>query len=196
MVIAHFYFIGMDSFRISRTFGASRKRLFRAWCDADQFGRWWMPPGSVERFYEFDCRAGGSFLYLRKDVDRVESWERGVYTEVCIPRVVAFSHGCTNAMGEPVAPPRIPFGVDWPKCMMHRATFEDMMGNTLMAVECWPISASPAEWAGFRRGLERLTAWYEAAFLRLEDVVHGAGAFGESLRRPAGRRGDVEHTAG
>lgn len=164
----------MISLQLSRTFATRRELVFRAWCELDQLKEWWVRGGSIERVNVFDCRSGGMLHYKTKSPGPAEEWEMCTYSEVCYPNILVFVHGPTDAMGEPVPPARVPFGENWPRRLEHRITFEDMGKHTLVRVECTPEASSPAEYQTFVEKSDRLVAWYNAAFDRLEDfLAHG-----------------------
>jgi uncharacterized protein YndB with AHSA1/START domain len=76
---------------VSRTFNASRERVYAAWTDPAQFQRWWGPPGTAIPSIEMDVRVGGSYrvamvppgmdvVYVKGTYREVVQLERLVYT--------------------------------------------------------------------------------------------------------------------
>ncbi len=171
----------MIPLQLSRTFATTRDRVFQAWCELDQLKEWWLRGGSIDNVNVFDCRSGGMLHYKTKSPGPVEEWEMSTYSEVCFPNILVFVHGSTNAMGEPVLSPRVPFGENWPKRIEHRVTFEDMGEHTLVTVKCRPEGGGRAAEQVFVEKSNRLVAWYNAAFDRLEDyLTHGGVAMVDS----------------
>ena len=76
--------------RVSRSFAASRERVFRAWTDPDQFLRWFANPGSSMRIVRFDAREGGE--YDIQGETGGELWRvRGTWREVRPPERLVFT---------------------------------------------------------------------------------------------------------
>ena len=76
--------------RVSRTFSASRERVFRAWTDPDQFLRWFANPGDAMRIVKFDAREGGE--YDVQGEHRGELWRVcGTWREIRPPERLVFT---------------------------------------------------------------------------------------------------------
>src|SRR5512142_2345223 len=76
--------------RVTRTFAASRERVFRAWTQPEQFVRWFGEPGSTVRIVRFDAREGGEY-----DIEgdyQGELWRvKGAWREVRPPERLVFT---------------------------------------------------------------------------------------------------------
>jgi len=80
--------------RLTRTFAAPRKKVFRAWTDANELKKWWGPQGYSTPIAEVDLRVGGTYrfgmtklpkgdlFYLSGTFHDVKVSERLVYTWV------------------------------------------------------------------------------------------------------------------
>src|SRR3954453_16096199 len=52
---------GWAVLQVRRTFNAPRERVFQAWIDPEQLGRWLKGPGRRSAHAEVDARVGGEF---------------------------------------------------------------------------------------------------------------------------------------
>ena len=110
------------SLTISRTFAASRERVFACWSSAERMKRWFSPEGVDVPEAEIDCRAGGAFVICMRMPDGTEHWCRGAFGEVVPPERLSFD--CEVSTGGKVG-----FRVH------TRVEFAEAHGATLMAVE-------------------------------------------------------------
>jgi uncharacterized protein YndB with AHSA1/START domain len=70
---------------ITREFEAHREMVFKAHTDDELYGQWIGPRKFTTTFERYDCRTGGSWRYLFKDMDGHELAFHGVYHEVKTP---------------------------------------------------------------------------------------------------------------
>jgi len=110
------------SLTISRTFAASRERVFACWSSAERMKRWFSPEGVDVPEAEIDCRAGGAFVICMRMPDGTEHWCRGAFGEVVPPERLSFD--CEVSTGGKVG-----FRVH------TRVEFAEAHGATRMAVE-------------------------------------------------------------
>jgi uncharacterized protein YndB with AHSA1/START domain len=68
--------------RISRTFHASRQRVYTAWSSADAVKRWFAPTGFTIPEARVELTVGGPFEVLMRSPSGDEHWARGVVKEV------------------------------------------------------------------------------------------------------------------
>jgi len=78
------------SLTISRTFAASRDRVFACWSSAERMKRWFSPEGVDVPEAEIDCRSGGAFVICMRMPDGTEHWCRGAFGEVVPPERLSF----------------------------------------------------------------------------------------------------------
>lgn len=78
---------------LSRTFTASRERIFSAWTDPEQLKRWWgAGEGFTTPIAEIDLRVGGSYRLGMKPPDQnVIYVVGGVYREVQPPAKLVYT---------------------------------------------------------------------------------------------------------
>jgi len=60
--------------RVSRTFRASRHRVYRAWTDPELLMRWFIEPDSEMHVRKLDLRVGGRYLEVKPPEKLVYTW--------------------------------------------------------------------------------------------------------------------------
>ncbi len=68
--------------QVSRTFNASRQRVFTAWTSAEAVKRWFAPAGFTIPEARVELTVGGPFEVLMRSPTGEEHWARGVVKEV------------------------------------------------------------------------------------------------------------------
>ena len=86
---------------ITRTFNASKERLFKAWTDNDEMAKWSCPQGFTSTFGEADVRPGGKYRAGMMSPDGIEHIVQGVYREVIKPERLVMTHAWEDANGQP-----------------------------------------------------------------------------------------------
>ena len=93
--------------RLSRLIDAPRERVFRAWTDPEQFGRWFGPPGGFGHA-ELDVRVGGRFRVAMiqplagRLLPKRQPWYCvGTYLEVEPPERLVFTFGWEGPSWDP-----------------------------------------------------------------------------------------------
>jgi uncharacterized protein YndB with AHSA1/START domain len=145
---------------ISRTFAASRERVFACWSSAERMKRWFSPEGVDVPEAEIDCRAGGAFVICMRMPDGTEHWCRGAFGEVVPPERLTFD--CEVSTGGKVG-----FRVH------TRVEFASEHGVTRMAVEQSYEIYDPA----FRNAVEGSAEGWRTTLDKLDrEVAHAAAA--------------------
>ncbi len=72
----------MKPVQVSRTFHASRQRVFTAWTSAEAVKRWFAPAGFTIPEARVELTVGGPFEVLMRSPTGEEHWARGVVREV------------------------------------------------------------------------------------------------------------------
>lgn len=72
----------MKPVQVSRTFHASRQRVFTAWSSAEAVKRWFAPTGFTVPEAKVELAVGGPFEVLMRSPTGEEHWARGVVREV------------------------------------------------------------------------------------------------------------------
>ena len=86
---------------ISRTFDASRERVWNAWTDPDEIERWLCPEGFTVAFAEGDVRPGGAWRSGMRSPDGDVLVVCGEYREVVEPERLVFTHAWEDSDGQP-----------------------------------------------------------------------------------------------
>jgi len=89
--------------RITRTFQASRERVFRAWTEPAQLQQWWGPEGFSTPSCQIDLRVGGGYRLTMKPAAGDSFDLVGTYREVRPPERLVYTwawRGRDVEMGE------------------------------------------------------------------------------------------------
>lgn len=84
---------------ITRTFDASRERVFRAYTDPQELAQWWGPEGWTTETRAHDLRPGGIWHYCMRGPGGMESWGKSTYHEVTPPVRYVYSDAFSDAEG-------------------------------------------------------------------------------------------------
>ena len=78
--------------RLTRTFAAPRKKIFRAWTEPEALKKWWGPEGYATPLAEVDLRVGGRYrLGMRKLPKGDLFYLVGTYREVQPPEKLVYT---------------------------------------------------------------------------------------------------------
>ena len=130
------------AFTTSRTFGAPRAVVFRAWTETEHLTRWFGPVGFTTEASTNDPRPGGVFHYRMRAPNGAEMWGKWVYREVAPPERLVFVSSFSDAAGGTA---RAPFSPDWPLEVLSTVTFAEQDGETTVTLRAVPIHATEAE---------------------------------------------------
>ena len=153
--------------RLSRRFAATRERVWRAWSDASQLGRWWGPKDRTVSVLSLDFRVGGQFHFRMGD--GADAWHAVLaYREIDPPRRLVYDAAfCDTAMSP--RPP--PFAEDWPVHIAYEVTMEETGGVTTLRLRGRPHDATDAQCATFLGQLESMRGGFGAAFDALQKLL-------------------------
>jgi uncharacterized protein YndB with AHSA1/START domain len=123
---------GRVTVRVSRRFDAPPERLFDAWLDPQNSGRWLFatPAGQMVRV-EIDARVGGQFVFTdRRDGEDIE--HTGEYLEIDRPRRLAFNFRVPKFSNEPslIRIDIAPAGTGSELTLVHEGVFPEYAART------------------------------------------------------------------
>lgn len=83
---------GPAELAITRSVGAPRKRVWRAWTDPERVAEWWGPDGFTNTIQEMDGRPGGVWRFTMHDPDGDVHRNAFPYVEVVEPERLVYTH--------------------------------------------------------------------------------------------------------
>ena len=143
---------------ITRIFAAPRDLVWRAWTDAEQLARWFMPHGFTVPECEMDLRPGGTFRMTVRAPDGSESPTGGEFKEIDPPQRLVFT---TTGFDGPDGVPMLE--------VLNTATFADLGDKTELTLHAVVTKASP-EMAAPLAGMEE--GWLQS-FEKLDGLLTG-----------------------
>ncbi|MDC0673593.1 SRPBCC domain-containing protein [Nannocystis radixulma] len=149
-------------FVITRSFGAPRELVYRAFTEAERLAQWWGPRGFTMRVQQLDLRPGGTCHYSLRATDGREMWARFTYLEIDPPGRVVFINAFADAAG--TAPVRPPFPDPWPSEILNTMTLTEKDGKTTVTLRGVPHNATAVERATFLAGHSSLQGGFGSAF--------------------------------
>lgn len=130
------------SFEIARVFKASRARVWGAWSEADQLGKWWGPPGCSIEIAHFDFRPGGFFHYAMRFEGAPVSWGRFIYRDIAPYERIVWLNSFSN---EQCGIVRAPFSALCPLEIENDVMFTERAGQTSVTLRAAPFGAGVEE---------------------------------------------------
>ena len=143
---------------ITRIFDAPRDLVWRAWTEAEQLARWFMPHGFTVPECEMDLRPGGTFRMTVRAPDGSESPTGGEFKEIDPPQRLVFT---TTGFDGPDGVPMLE--------VLNTATFADLGDKTELTLHAVVTKASP-EMAAPLAGMEE--GWLQS-FEKLDGLLTG-----------------------
>lgn len=154
------------AFVIMRNINAPRERVWRAWTEEENLGRWWGPKGFDIVSVKLDLRPGGTFHYCLRSPDGQEIWGKFVFREIVPQERLVFVVSFADAAGRPA---RHPMNPDWPLTWLSTVTFADTgTGKTTVAVKWVAHEATDIERRTFEDGEESMRQGWTGTFERLD----------------------------
>jgi uncharacterized protein YndB with AHSA1/START domain len=151
-------------FVASRLFQAPRERVWKAWSDPAELGRWFGPKGFETILAKLDFRAGGTYHYGIKG-NGVEMWGKWVFREIERPAKLLFVQSFSDKDGglgvHPLAP-------TWPTQTLSTILLQDFGPKTLVTVYWAPLDATEAEIKTFRDNMAGMNEGWGGTFARLD----------------------------
>jgi uncharacterized protein YndB with AHSA1/START domain len=151
-------------FVASRLFQAPRERVWKAWTDPAELGKWFGPKGFETIHANLDFRPGGTYHYGIKG-NGVEMWGKWVFREIDRPAKLLFVQSFSDKDGglgvHPLAP-------TWPKQTLSTIHFQDFGPKTLVTVYWAPLDATEPEIKTFRDSMAGMNEGWGGTFARLD----------------------------
>ncbi|MEX0589972.1 MAG: SRPBCC domain-containing protein [Xanthobacteraceae bacterium] len=158
----------MKPFVISRTFKASRERLWKAFTELEQMKQWFGPKGFTAKYAKQDFRPGGVYHYQLVSPEGHEMWGKMAYREIVPPSRIVFVNSFSDAEGGLT---RHPMSPGWPQQMLTTVTFTEEGDKTRFTVEWLPIDPSDEEWRTFDQGRDSMKQGWTGTFEQLEEYL-------------------------
>lgn len=130
------------SFEINRVYKASMERVWRAWSERDQLGKWWGPKGCTVEVASLDFREGGLFHYAMKFEGAPAMWGRFSYREIAPNKRIVWLNSFATEYGG-IA--RAPFSDLCPLEIENAVTFTEQASATTVTLRARPFGASAQE---------------------------------------------------
>lgn len=130
-------------FVITRTFDASRDKVWKAWTEREQLMQWFSPKGFKMTTAKLDLRPGGMLHYCLRSPDGKELWGRFVYRETVASERIVWVNSFSDANGGIT---RHPFSsAAWPLELLSTATFAEEDGKTQITIKWSPLNPTDEE---------------------------------------------------
>jgi uncharacterized protein YndB with AHSA1/START domain len=161
-----------DQFVITRSFAASRERLWSAWTDPAQMAQWLGPKGTTGTTLAADLRPGGLLHWRMDGADGSAMWGRAVYREVSPPQRLVYVQSFSDSAGGIARAPF--FGGRWPLEMLTVVTFEEEEGGRTRVTLTWsPLDAEADEQSNFVSNIPSMQGGWGNSFDQLEALLGG-----------------------
>jgi uncharacterized protein YndB with AHSA1/START domain len=158
-------------FVITRSFNASRERLWQAWTDPAQMAHWLGPKGTTGTTLAADIRAGGLLHWRMDGADGSVMWGRAIYREVSPPARLVYVQSFSDASGQIARAPF--FDGRWPLEMLTVVTFEEEDAGTRVTLTWSPIGAEADEQANFVSNIPSMHGGWGNSFDQLAALIAG-----------------------
>lgn len=156
-------------FVIKRTFNAPRERVWKAWTEAKNLGKWWGPKGFDIVSVKLDLKPGGTFHYCLRSPDGQDMWGKFIFREIVPQERLVFVVSFSDAEGGLA---RHPMSPHWPLTWLSTVTFADAgPGKTTLTVKWVASEATEAERKTFEDGAESMRQGWTGTFDRLDDYL-------------------------
>lgn len=160
-------------FVITRTFKATRERMWDAWTDPAQMAQWNGPKGTTGTTLAADVRPGGLVHWSMDVPGGGTMWGRAVYREVTPPARLVYVQSFSDEGGGIARAPF--FDGRWPLEMLTEVTFEEDGAGTRVTLVWTPLNAEADERANFIGNIPSMHGGWGGSFDRLEAMLASEG---------------------
>ncbi|HZI94864.1 MAG TPA: SRPBCC family protein [Patescibacteria group bacterium] len=155
------------AFVATRLVEAPRERVWKAWTDPVELGKWFGPKGFETFHSQLDLRPGGTYHYGIKG-NGIEMWGKWVFREIEKPGKLHFVQSFSDKDGGLGVHPLSP---DWPKQTLSTILFQDFGPRTLVTVYWVPFEATEIERKTFRDSLDGMKEGWGGTFDRFDGYL-------------------------
>jgi len=155
-------------FIISRTFGAARDLIWKAWTERDRLMRWFGPKGFTMPTAKMDFRPQGMFHYCLAGPDGKKMWGKFVYREIVAPERIVLINSFSDESGGIT---RHPMSATWPREMLSTFTLAQDNGRTTATVQWIPLNPTAEERTTFADAHEGMKQGWTGTFDQLEEYL-------------------------
>ncbi len=156
---------------IERVFDAPVERVWRAWTDAQELGKWWGPEGFVSPDNRVDFRVGGKCNLsmqatgeIAKQIGDQVMYSGGVYKEIVEHKKIVYTDGLTDKDGNRVPPEHYGMPADFPGELEVWVEFEELPdGKTKITLTHLGMQAGESE--------EQAGAGWKSSFNKLAESL-------------------------
>jgi uncharacterized protein YndB with AHSA1/START domain len=160
-----------QDFTISRTFEASRERVWKAWADPQALARWWGPKGATIRVIKLEFRPGGMFHYAMAYQPGRDMYGRFIYREIVAPERIVFVNSFSDADGGITRAPFPQLEGKWPLEVLNTMTLAERDGRTTLSLVGGPINATEEERRIFAGMHDSMRQGFGGTFDQLADYL-------------------------
>jgi uncharacterized protein YndB with AHSA1/START domain len=160
-----------QEFTITRTFEASRQRVWKAWSDPQALARWWGPKGTTIRVLKLEFRPGGMFHYSMAYRPGHEMYGRFIYREILAPERLAFVVSFSDPDGGITRAPFPQLDGKWPLEVLNTLTLTERDGRTTLSLIGGPINATEEERKIFAGMHDSMRQGFGGTFDQLADYL-------------------------
>lgn len=149
---------------ITRTFAASRERVWKAWTDPEHLKRWWGPQGFTAPVCKIDLRVGGQYLNCMRSPEGQDFWSTGTYRDIVAPERLVCTDSFADAEGNVVPATHYGMSPDFPLELQITVTFAEEAGATRMTLH--HLGLPPGEMkemcaAGWNESFDKLATFLQ-----------------------------------
>lgn len=156
-----------DELTLTRLLDADRETVYKAFCEPEQFIKWWPPKDFENKMIEFDLRPGGFCRFGMTSKD-FSLYARFQFIEIVPFEKIVFSFVFTNEKGQPIPNP---MDANWPMQMLHILSFTEEKEKTTLTLQVSPYNATATESAVFVEGFDSMRGGYGSSFEQLDKLL-------------------------
>lgn len=156
-------------FIITRTFNASRDKVWKAWTEPEGFAQWFGPKGCAVTDLKMELKPGGIAHCCVRPPNGGEMWGKFVYREIVEPERLVYAQHFSDRAGGVT---RHPLSPTWPLHMLTTITLTDQNGKTTVTVNWAPLNATDEERKTFDSAHEGMNQGWGGSFEQLAEYLN------------------------